>query len=1122
MLTVWYPFIEDGSPKLGIGNTVNGTFNNGMMGKCLWTGTTTYDLGLKDVDYWPYFKESVTISAWLKFNEEEIAELMNALDISNASSTNGYVCGNIWGFHSYGGFSIYYTTNQMFDTSTKERIADFSSIRLSAGIRGKDPSNANYIKATDSHNIPLDTWIHVASIVDKETNSLNLAINGKIVRSVAINYDMMLGSENPYWVTGRSLGLNRSQVFGGNGPSRAIPFNICDFRIYNHALTTLELENLAKACILDLNFNDALIQNTTNILANYTIAGHGSSWTLQDETLHGYPIYKNVVTSPSTGNNAGFRYNSTMNVSTTKSRAYISFYKRLNKVYGKNLIGYFRVNYADGSVSTHTWNYLNGKSNWANDADSIGKWEKIVAYASLSTASKEMTSVNCFYVYTDNAPSGDCDFSQIQIEFSDTGPSAYTESTRSNHPIYDSSGYERDGWNKDCELTDDTMSGSYAISTTGQASGSTSYTNQSFCGVDMKQNIYLNKFTLMTTMYLTSHGHQTSGVLSTSSTKQSSSSGTADYTTSPIRMYDSNFRIRGYDSSGTAAVTNIAQSVLPKNAWYHFCLVYDGTTFKAYRNGSQVASSSTSIVELFPFRYFYIGLDGAGGSYRNATLKCGSLKLYANALSAEDIKFEYETNVALDSDGILYADEFIEEEDSASEIASWYRTSRANTFIEPSISEYTPIEYIESTGTQYIDTGYALLSDDAKICADITVLSNTSNQSLWGNEEYTAASGTSRYFSLIPHGKSGSFSIYAGTSATSTINISLNNRRFVELIAKDNKYQYSLDGVTVSSGSYNGSVSTKSGIYQTSTASSTVGHIFIFSNHNSDRGSSNSATQYISAMRLYSFQIYDYGKLVRDFIPVKRNTDNVVGLYDKLNGNFYTNKGTGNFIAGRELYLDEYTCLDYIESTGTQYIDTEYIPTQSNIKIELDMAWTGSNLGLFETFAGFMYSTSTVTPRIGIHKLSNVYMYGANNTSYTDIQPVKNERTIVIGDFHSGTSSILYKDGEEIYSYTNSYSFASNTCPVYIFGRYCPNSMNLAYMRLYNCKIYDNNILIRDFIPVIRNYNQEAGLYDKINKKFYKNLGTNAFTCGSVLGENEDKLCEVYENHINAYEIIEK
>lgn len=48
--------------------------------------------------------------------------------------------------------------------------------------------------------------------------------------------------------------------------------------------------------------------------------------------------------------------------------------------------------------------------------------------------------------------------------------------------------------------------------------------------------------------------------------------------------------------------------------------------------------------------------------------------------------------------------------------------------------------------------------------------------------------------------------------------------------------------------------------------------------------------------KLFSCKVYDNGTLIRDCIPAKRTSDSVVGLYDVVNGVFYTNAGTGSFV----------------------------------------------------------------------------------------------------------------------------------------------------------------------------------------------------------------------------------
>lgn len=60
-------------------------------------------------------------------------------------------------------------------------------------------------------------------------------------------------------------------------------------------------------------------------------------------------------------------------------------------------------------------------------------------------------------------------------------------------------------------------------------------------------------------------------------------------------------------------------------------------------------------------------------------------------------------------------------------------------------------------------------------------------------------------------------------------------------------------------------------------------------------------------MRLYSFQMWEGDRLVRDLTPCKRNADNSVGVYDSVYGQFYFNANPDNatpFSAGPEISTD--------------------------------------------------------------------------------------------------------------------------------------------------------------------------------------------------------------------------
>ena len=59
---------------------------------------------------------------------------------------------------------------------------------------------------------------------------------------------------------------------------------------------------------------------------------------------------------------------------------------------------------------------------------------------------------------------------------------------------------------------------------------------------------------------------------------------------------------------------------------------------------------------------------------------------------------------------------------------------------------------------------------------------------------------------------------------------------------------------------------------------------------------SGSRTEYL---RIYSYEVWNSGdELIQNFIPARRDSDGVLGMYDSITGTFFTNAGTGTFVAG--------------------------------------------------------------------------------------------------------------------------------------------------------------------------------------------------------------------------------
>lgn len=190
---------------------------------------------------------------------------------------------------------------------------------------------------------------------------------------------------------------------------------------------------------------------------------------------------------------------------------------------------------------------------------------------------------------------------------------------------------------------------------------------------------------------------------------------------------------------------------------------------------------------------------------------------------------------------------------------------------------YTELEYIESTGTQYIDTGIKA-SDCYGIYADFTPLGTNGLTGVFGSNT-KVQNGTSLW--LNNSSSEVAFYIRPNTivalSPQIPINNILNTRCVFSMFNRVATFTY--NNVT-SSGTYN---------FGTTTYDTTIKVC----------GCSASYDTHSAIAKYNKFMLYgENNTLIRNFIPAKRNSDNVLGMYDTISETFFTNSGTGNFVAG--------------------------------------------------------------------------------------------------------------------------------------------------------------------------------------------------------------------------------
>lgn len=205
--------------------------------------------------------------------------------------------------------------------------------------------------------------------------------------------------------------------------------------------------------------------------------------------------------------------------------------------------------------------------------------------------------------------------------------------------------------------------------------------------------------------------------------------------------------------------------------------------------------------------------------------------------------------------------------------------------------------------------------------------------------------------------------------------------------------------------------------------------------------------------------------------------------------------------AHKALMPKGYKRVEYIESTGTQYIDTGFVygpNNYQNIRMVADSTvgtaengWAVSGIG---AGVNFYYGCGR----------GGVIYYGCGGadsgtgTSYTY------NRAIWDLDSKSARYKVTEKDsGIRLVNTSISVGAPTGDGSLFLFAyRQAGSSTAMCHIEtLYDCKIYEDGILVRDFIPCI-NQNGEAGLFDLANNQFYSNAGSGAFVTGPELSSD--------------------
>ena len=183
----------------------------------------------------------------------------------------------------------------------------------------------------------------------------------------------------------------------------------------------------------------------------------------------------------------------------------------------------------------------------------------------------------------------------------------------------------------------------------------------------------------------------------------------------------------------------------------------------------------------------------------------------------------------------------------------------------------------------------------------------------------------------------------------------------------------------------------------------------------------------------------------------------------------------------------EYQEVEYVESTGAQYINTNVTPT-TDIRIEMEFMYLGAGtsnswLGL----AGSRDISSSSAKRFAFwqHRTSSVI-----SPNYSTFDPGTNSK---IKPVQTGVKYTLATQGGNFYldsvlkDSTTAVVTAFNK-PIFIFDANSGGSRanRKTKMRVYSFKLFDGSSPIRDMVPCYRKSDSEIGLYDLVEDLFYK------------------------------------
>lgn len=221
-------------------------------------------------------------------------------------------------------------------------------------------------------------------------------------------------------------------------------------------------------------------------------------------------------------------------------------------------------------------------------------------------------------------------------------------------------------------------------------------------------------------------------------------------------------------------------------------------------------------------------------------------------------------------------------------------------------------------------------------------------------------------------------------------------------------------------------------------------------------------------------------------------------------------------VDNRQILDDAYQELEYIEtgSGSNNYIRTDYMH-----KTTTTVEWIGVSNPRYESYHweilfGARYSNNNQQFYFQVTSETNASIaYATGNTGVggtASIFPYGEKVRIKT----AGSSCSWYKGenlDELVETVTNTEEMCDGCCNMTLFGMAnnstFPNQYLYSYGKLYSFKIWEDDVLVRHYVPCYRKSDEAIGIYDLVNKVYIK------YTDGSfIAGPEINKSCQTSES----------